>query len=71
MSYATRITDRESSYHARRHDRYIREDGMSYKEAMVNANLERERADLIEEARKELLDESTGLRSGWMMLCSH
>ncbi|KAL7539805.1 hypothetical protein ACHAXR_010099, partial [Thalassiosira sp. AJA248-18] len=56
----TRITDRETSYHARRHDRLIREDGMSYREAMTNANLERERRELIDEARKELLDEDTG-----------
>mmetsp|Transcript_345 Transcript_345/g.641 ORF Transcript_345/g.641 Transcript_345/m.641 type:complete len:1323 (-) Transcript_345:72-4040(-) len=56
----TRISDRESSYHARRHDRYIREDGMSFKDAMVNSNLERERKELLDSARKELLDEETG-----------
>ncbi len=56
----TRISDRESTYHARRHNRIIREDGMSYKEAMEAANIERERSELIEEARKELIDESTG-----------
>ena len=55
-----RITDRESSYHARRHNRIIREDGMSYKEAMEAANIERERSELIAEARKELIDDSTG-----------
>ena len=53
----TKISDRESSYHARRHDRTLREDGMSYREAMVHANLDRERADLIAEARKELMDD--------------
>ncbi len=56
----TRISDRESSYHARRHNRVLREDGMSYKEAMEAANIERERSELIAEARKELIDESTG-----------
>ena len=56
----TRISDRESSYHARRHDRVIREDGMSYREAMEAANIDRERDELIREARKELIDESTG-----------
>eukprot|EP00986_Skeletonema_menzelii_P011996 scaffold6367_cov153-Skeletonema_menzelii.AAC.2 len=56
----TRISDRESTYHARRHNRVIREDGMSYKEAMEAANIERERSELIAEARKELIDESTG-----------
>ncbi|KAL7447945.1 hypothetical protein ACHAWC_000226, partial [Mediolabrus comicus] len=53
----TRISDRESSYHARRHDRVIREDGMSYREAMEAANIDRERDELIREARKELIDE--------------
>lgn len=56
----TKIADRESSYHARRHDRAVREDGMSYKDAMVMANLERERGELVEEARRELIDEETG-----------
>jgi len=56
----TKIADRESSYHARRHDRVLREDGMSYKDAMLNANLDKERNDLIIEARKELIDEDTG-----------
>ena len=56
----TKIADRESSYHARRHDRVLREDGMSYKDAMLNANLDKERVDLINEARKELIDEDTG-----------
>eukprot|EP00579_Thalassiosira_antarctica_P030205 CAMPEP_0202029318 /NCGR_PEP_ID=MMETSP0905-20130828/63912_1 /ASSEMBLY_ACC=CAM_ASM_000554 /TAXON_ID=420261 /ORGANISM="Thalassiosira antarctica, Strain CCMP982" /LENGTH=1341 /DNA_ID=CAMNT_0048593067 /DNA_START=13 /DNA_END=4038 /DNA_ORIENTATION=- len=56
----TRITDRETSYHARRHDRVMREDGMSYREAMEDANLDKERRELIDEARKELMDEDTG-----------
>ena len=56
----TRISDRESTYHARRHNRVIREDGMSYREAMEAANIDRERSELIAEARKELIDESTG-----------
>lgn len=56
----TKIANRESSYHARRHDRVLREDGMSYKDAMINSNLEKERQELITEARKELIDEETG-----------
>eukprot|EP00984_Skeletonema_dohrnii_P035609 scaffold35602_cov216-Skeletonema_dohrnii-CCMP3373.AAC.2 len=56
----TRISDRESTYHARRHNRVIREDGMSYREAMEAANIDRERSELIAEARKDLIDESTG-----------
>jgi len=56
----TRIADRETSYHARRHDRTVREDGLSYREVMELSNLERERRELIEEARKELMDEDTG-----------
>ena len=56
----TRISDRESTYHARRHNRVIREDGMSYREAMEVANIDKERSELIAEARKELIDESTG-----------
>ena len=57
----TRISDRESSYQARRHDReVVMEDGMSYKEIMTLANIDREKRTLIEEARKELLDEETG-----------
>jgi len=56
----TRISDRESTYHARRHNRVIREDGMSYKEAMKAASIDRERSELITQARKELIDESTG-----------
>eukprot|EP00584_Thalassiosira_punctigera_P009624 CAMPEP_0172527168 /NCGR_PEP_ID=MMETSP1067-20121228/1922_1 /TAXON_ID=265564 ORGANISM="Thalassiosira punctigera, Strain Tpunct2005C2" /NCGR_SAMPLE_ID=MMETSP1067 /ASSEMBLY_ACC=CAM_ASM_000444 /LENGTH=192 /DNA_ID=CAMNT_0013310847 /DNA_START=137 /DNA_END=712 /DNA_ORIENTATION=- len=57
----TRIADRDAgTYRARRNDRVLREDGVSYKEAMESANLERERRELIEEARKELVDEDTG-----------
>ncbi|KAL7464409.1 hypothetical protein ACHAXS_004746 [Conticribra weissflogii] len=33
---------------------------MSFKDAMVNANLERERKELVDSARKELIDEGTG-----------
>ncbi|KAL7483984.1 hypothetical protein ACHAW6_009624 [Cyclotella cf. meneghiniana] len=41
-----RISDRESSYHARRHDRVARE-GMTYKEAMEAVHLEKEREELV------------------------
>ena len=33
---------------------------MSYREAMEGANLDRERQELVEGARKELIDEETG-----------
>lgn len=58
----TRIADRESDYQKRRHDRAIREDGMSFKDAMIHANLDRERHELIQEARKDLLDEKGNLK---------
>jgi splicing factor 3B subunit 1 len=48
----TRIADRESDYQKRRQNRVLREDGMSYKEAMTHANLDKERHELIEEAKK-------------------
>ncbi|KAL3816019.1 hypothetical protein ACHAXA_010790 [Cyclostephanos tholiformis] len=57
---SARVIDRESSYHARRHDRVLREDGSSYKDVMADVNLDRERRELVEEARRELLDEETG-----------
>jgi len=57
----TRIRDRESSYHARRHDREINGDAeFNFKNAMIDVNLERERKELLDEARKELVDEETG-----------
>ena len=58
----TRISDRESEYHKRRHNRALREDGMSYKDAMLHANLDRERRELIDDAKKELLDENGNLK---------
>jgi splicing factor 3B subunit 1 len=57
---SARIIDRESSYHARRHDRVLRVDGLMYKDVMVDVNLDRERRELVDEARRELLDEETG-----------
>lgn len=57
----TRIRDRESSYHARQHDREINGDTeFNFKNAMIDVNLERERRELLDEARKELVDEETG-----------
>lgn len=54
------IRDRESSYQARRHDRVVREDGMSYRDAMELSNIERERQELLDEARRDLIDDETG-----------
>lgn len=50
----TRISDRESDYHKRRHGRVLREDGLSFKESMKQANIEKERDELIREAKKDL-----------------
>ncbi len=40
-------------YCARRNDRVLREDGISYREAMEDANLESKRRELINKARKD------------------
>lgn len=58
----TRIADRESDYQKRRHNRTLREDGLSYKDAMTQATLEKERHELIQEARKDLLDDEGNLK---------
>uniref|UniRef100_A0A7S2Y501 Splicing factor 3B subunit 1 domain-containing protein n=1 Tax=Entomoneis paludosa TaxID=265537 RepID=A0A7S2Y501_9STRA len=49
----TRIGDRETDYHKRRHNRLVREDGMSFRDAMKQANVEKERHELISELKKE------------------
>lgn len=50
----TRIADRETDYHKRRADRLMREDGLSFKEAMQQANIEKEKDELIREAKKDM-----------------
>jgi len=70
----TKIADRESDYSKRRFDRVIHEDGLSFKDAMIRANTERERHELIQQLRKEQLEdgekmgttavESSSLNSG-------
>lgn len=60
----TRIADRESDYHKRKLNRTIREDGMSYKDTMKQALIEKERYDLVMEAKKDLLDEEGNLKQG-------
>jgi hypothetical protein len=56
------ISDRESSYHAHRHNRLIREDGASYRDVMMvmDAELDRERRELLDGARRDLVDDATG-----------
>jgi splicing factor 3B subunit 1 len=49
----TRIADRETDYHKRRNQRVLREDGLSFKESMEHANIEKERDELIREAQKD------------------
>jgi splicing factor 3B subunit 1 len=50
----TRIADRESGYHKRRNDRVLREDGLSFKESMQQANIEKEKDELINELKKDI-----------------
>ena len=50
----TRIADRESDYHKRRMGRVLREDGLTFKESMQQANIEKERDELIREAKKDM-----------------
>jgi splicing factor 3B subunit 1 len=50
----TRISDRESSYQSRRNNRLILEDGVSFKDAMKQANIEKERDELVREVQKSL-----------------
>lgn len=54
----TRISDRETDYHKRRHNRFIRDDGVTFKEAMKQVNVEKERQELVKELQKES-DEGT------------
>ena len=49
----TKIKDRESDYQKRRHNRVLREDALSFKESMQQANMEKERDELIREATKD------------------
>jgi splicing factor 3B subunit 1 len=58
----TRIADRESEYQKRRHARTLREDGTSFKDAMAQATIEKERHELIQEARKDLLDDEGNMK---------
>jgi len=58
----TRIADRESEYHKLRHARQIQEDGMSFKDAMTQATIDREKHELIQSARKDLLDDDGNLK---------
>jgi splicing factor 3B subunit 1 len=52
----TKINDRESTYQKRRHNRVLREDGLSFADAMKHANVEKERDELIREAEKDLAE---------------
>ena len=59
----TRINDRESDYQRRRNNRVLREDGLSFKETMMQANVEKERDELIREVKKEF-EEDGGTTEG-------
>jgi len=49
----TRINDRESDYQKRRNNRVLKEDGLSFKESMMQANMEKEKYELLREAEKD------------------
>jgi len=51
-SRLSKIADRESDYQKRRHQRVLREDGLSFKDAMKQANMDKERDDLTRELQK-------------------
>ena len=55
----TRIADRENDYHKRRHDRVLREDGLSFKESMQQANIEKEKDELMNEIKKDMEEGGT------------
>ncbi|GKY95396.1 splicing factor 3B subunit 1, variant 2 [Mayamaea pseudoterrestris] len=55
----TKVGDRESDYQKRRHDRVLREDGLSFQEAMQQANMEKEKDDLLKALAKESLPDRT------------
>jgi len=50
----TKIVDRESDYQKRRHQRVVREDGLSFKEHMQQANMDKERDELTRELQKQV-----------------
>jgi splicing factor 3B subunit 1 len=50
----TRIADRETDYHKRKASRVMREDGLSFKETMQQANVEKEKDELIREVKKDM-----------------
>jgi len=50
----TKITDRESDYQRRRHNRVLREDGLTFKDAMKQANMDKERDELSRELQKDV-----------------
>ena len=54
----TRIADRESDYQKRRHGRVLREDGLSFKDTMKQANLEKEHDELSRELIKQEAEQS-------------
>jgi len=60
-----RISERESDYQKRRINRVIREDGLSYKEAMAQANMEKEKDELMRDLESdETPADSSGGGSG-------
>ena len=60
----TRISDRESDYQKRRTVRTLREDGMSFRDAMRSAQMDKERDELLRAARRDLLDDEGEMKVG-------
>lgn len=65
----TKIGDRESNYQRRRHNRVLREDGLSFADAMQQANVDKDHNELIKEAEKDLaeadeMDKAAGTSEG-------
>ena len=58
----TRLSSRETDYQKRRHDRLIREDGISFRDAMKQANAEKERQELIHELKKDVPDQPSAAK---------
>ena len=58
----TNIADRESDYQKRRTNRAVREEGMSFKEAMQHATIDKERQELIQIVKTDLIDEDGNMK---------
>ena len=58
----TNIANRESEYQKRRINRNVREEGMSFKEAMQHATIDKERQELIQIVKTDLIDDDGNMK---------